>query len=63
MGFGDYFDNQLLPDAEYYLLSKDCQRISMGFDYQSITHSDCHNCDGIRPDLEESSSRRLKLLG
>ena len=36
MGFGDCFDNQLLPDAEYYLLSKDCQRISMGFDYQSV---------------------------
>jgi hypothetical protein len=46
----------------------------MGFDYQSITHSDCHNCDGIgvlcdnhfdriRPDLEEYSSRRLKLIG
>ena len=46
----------------------------MGFDYQSITHSDCHNCDGIsvfcdnhcdriRPDLEESSARRLQLLG
>ena len=65
---------RLLPDAEYYLLSKDCQRVLMGFDYQSITHFDCHNCDGIsvfcdnhcdriRPDLEESSSRRLKLLG
>ena len=66
--------NNLLPDSKNYLLSKGCQRISMGFDYQSITHSDCHNCDGIsvfcdnlcdriRPDLEESSSRRRKLLG
>ncbi len=37
----------LFPDAKYYLLSKGCQEVLIGFDYQSITHSDCHNCDRI----------------
>ena len=46
----------------------------MGHDCQGVTLVVCHNCDGIgvfcdkpfdriRPDFEESSSRRLKYLG
>jgi hypothetical protein len=30
MGFGDYFDNQLFPDAENHILSKGCRRVFNG---------------------------------
>ena len=64
----------LFPDAKYYLLSKGCRRVLMGYDYQWVTRLICHNCDRIgvfcdnhcdriRPNLEESTLRRLKILG
>lgn len=65
---------RLFPDAKYYLLSKGCRRVLMGYDYQWVTRLICHNCDRIgvfcdnhcdriRPNLEESTLRRLKILG